>query len=195
LTIAAAPLAFKYGQQALHIRNTVSSSLVSVRRQCVYSLTGYDSFTRNGKDLVQLWGVARDLAAAPRLRSTGLAVDLMNQSIQEELHEVGGKLGPETSGITAVAFRGAAGWSAALVSSRPDPVMVRLSFPSSIAGGLPSVASSLSGSRGSSAEPSISSIPIETGDAHSIRVSVPARGLVVVLCQPQARVLSAGGAL
>ena len=100
-----------------------------VRRQCVYSLAGYDTFTNAGRNLVQLFGLTRDLTGDARLRSTGLAVMMLNQAVQPELHQVS-----SGSPITALAFHGAGGWSAAIASSSDDPTEVNLHFPDSRAG-------------------------------------------------------------
>jgi hypothetical protein len=167
-------------------KRLIESMLSGVRRQCVYALTGYDSFTSDGKGLVQLWGVARDLAAAPRLRPTGLAVELLNKSVQSELHLVRAVQTGSDTGITVIAFRGSLGWSAAIVSSRASESVVNLQFPSASGDVLPTVIET-SGNDSSrvdadvSTTSSVSSAAVLVTGLHTIHVPVPARSLVVLL--------------
>jgi hypothetical protein len=170
-------------------KRIIESMLSGVRSQCVYSLSGYDSFTSDGKGLVQLWGVARDLAAAPRLRSTGLAVELLNQSVQGEVHRVSPDQNHSDTGITAIAFRGSLGWSAAIVSSRASETVVSLTFPAFPRDMLPHAIVNLPGDDFNRVNTGAtnSRLPLSTtstkvvADSHTIRVPVPARSLVVLL--------------
>jgi hypothetical protein len=50
-----------------------------LREQAVYSLLGFDAYTDNPDELVQLWGVLRDLNMADHYRATGYALKLMNE--------------------------------------------------------------------------------------------------------------------
>ena len=118
-----------------------------IRRQCVYTLSGFDAYTADHKELVELWGVVRDLAGPPQLRATGLAVSMLNQSIQKEMHHVAlpssghsvGLSADTPSDLSAIAFLGKQGWSAAIVSARAARAEVTLSFPSATHETLPGV--------------------------------------------------------
>lgn len=156
-----------------------------VRRQCVYSLSGYDTFTNAGRSLVQLFGLSRDLTAADRLRSTGLAVMMLNQVVQPELHEVRSDIG-----ITALAFHGTLGWSAAIASGRDEPIEILLRFPE----GLPATAAyrlstlsvAIPSESNQSGAPDIAPSPFVASTTlvainSQIRFLMPARGFVTLL--------------
>ncbi|HZT33964.1 MAG TPA: hypothetical protein VFA33_29000 [Bryobacteraceae bacterium] len=99
---------------------------LGVRRQCVYALAGYDTRLADTGGFVKLWGIARDLGPTCRLRPTGLAVQLLNRVLAGEMCKVEGS---GLAGVRGYAFRSAAGWAAALVSSAPEPREVALRFP------------------------------------------------------------------
>jgi hypothetical protein len=169
-------------------KRLIEAMLSGVRTQCVYSLSGYDSFIADGKGLVQLWGVARDLAGAPRLRSTGLAVELLNRSVQSEVHSLRAIREGSDSGLTAVAFRGPLGWSAAIVSSRSYETDVTLLFPAASDAKLPHAVAYLRGEKSNRADAGTNgTLPVLPTSAqvaaglHSIRVQVPARGMAILL--------------
>ena len=160
-----------------------------VRSQCVYVLSGFDAYTLDGKGLVELWGVSRDLASLPRLRSTGLALGMLNQSVQAELHRIQATSGGD-SGVNAVAFRGSSGWSAAVVSRRAEPILVSLRFPAMTGTTLPATILTLTEDQNSNprkegvtSEPrqSIVQAGVVLTDAHSVQFRVPGRGFVVLL--------------
>ena len=101
-----------------------------IRVQCVYSLSGYDAYTSDRSSFVQLWGVTRDLTSdRPRLRSTGLAVALLNAAVQKEMHSIAVQDATRSGKITAVAFWGQKGWTAAVVSEADRPLRCFIAFP------------------------------------------------------------------
>lgn len=63
-------------------RRLMQTMQAGVREQAVYSLAGFDSYTSKDRELVRLWGIARDLRGSA-LRPTGLALSLLNQAIGE----------------------------------------------------------------------------------------------------------------
>ncbi|HEU4414452.1 MAG TPA: hypothetical protein VFT65_06675 [Candidatus Angelobacter sp.] len=177
-------------------KRLIEAMLSGARRECVYSLSGYDSTLRDRKGLVQLWGVARDLASTPHLRASGLALEMLNESIQGEAHEIhAAGSAPSRNDLTGVAFRGTAGWSVALVSSRTRPVEVNLLFPAT-ADTLPAELLTLSADKeidgtGSSAGQAVSIHRTKVvANEHSIKVLVPPRTLVVLL--PQSHLVAQG---
>lgn len=101
---------------------------LGIRRQNVYQVTGYDTFLQDSRELTQLFGIARDLTAPSTLRSTGMAVEMLNRVIGDELHPIT-VTGATSSPVTASAFRHDDGWAVALVSQSPHPQTLRLRFP------------------------------------------------------------------
>jgi hypothetical protein len=99
-----------------------------VRRQNVYRVTGYDTALQDRGDLAQLFGIARDLAQESSLRSTGVAIEMLNRVIGGNLHPVTMR-GPAQEVLTGSAFRHDRGWTAAVVSASPYPQTLRLRFP------------------------------------------------------------------
>ena len=95
------------------------------RRQCVYTMAGFDARISNGKGYVPLWGVVRDLGPTQRLRPTGLALSLLNRVLHGDLHAVNWQGPPD---IKVYGFHSGNGWSAALVSSSGAERLVRLRF-------------------------------------------------------------------
>ena len=98
-----------------------------VVRQCVYTLAGFDAFRNQGRDLVRLFGITRDLAGPARLRPTGQAIAQLNRVVAGELHRVSIVSGQST--VKGVAFRHEGRWSVALVSSSPEGMTVSVEFP------------------------------------------------------------------
>lgn len=99
-----------------------------VQRQNVYRATGYDAFLDDRSDLTQLFGIARNLAEEPNLRTTGSALEALNRVIVGNLHPI---TVPESlqSVLTASAFRSERGWHLALVSASAQPQTLELHFP------------------------------------------------------------------
>ena len=176
----------------------IEAMQAGVTRQCVYALSGYDAFTQHGRDLVQLFGIVRDLGAEPKLRGTGLAMMMLNQVVQAEGYEVHTKDQSHGDGITAIAFHGDAGWSAAVTSSREEDTDVCLQFPAQPAGAIPRTVMTLLEKQVSLPERRVTDA---TGTApyvayaevnprgNCIRIRVPARGLVTLATSPRAEML------
>lgn len=158
-------------------------------RQCVYTLAQFDTNTSDGRGLVQLWGVVRDLAGPPRLRATGLAVAMLNRSVQEELHDVEPATGAVPDHLTAVAFKGRQGWSVAIVSWRTRPIEVTLSFPTTALQDLPSETLTLAQDTSATARPESQGLTptqgravlVHDGANTQVRVQIPAHSFVVLL--------------
>jgi len=104
------------------MRRLLQAANAGVKRQAVYTLAGYDSFvTGEPRQLVQLFGITRDLATTAHWRPTGEALAALNQV-------AGGNAntalcsGSGCSTITAIAFEGGARW--AIVSAAEQPLRV-----------------------------------------------------------------------
>lgn len=98
---------------------------LGARRQCVYTLAGYDTPLDGQASLVPLFGVTRDLAGDLRLRPSGLATALLNRVIDGDLHAVAGA----PPDLLIAPFRSPHGWSAAVVSSAATARRLTLRFP------------------------------------------------------------------
>jgi hypothetical protein len=111
-----------------------------VRRQCVYSLAGFDSQLPGEQGFVRLWGIARDLGPTSRLRPTGLALELLNQVVSGQMMRVDTH---SMKDVSVYGFHSAAGWALAIVSMRDTPVRFDVRFPGSLDGPLPNQALSV----------------------------------------------------
>ncbi len=112
-------------------RTILEGMTVGARRQCVYSLAGYDSWLGDRSGFVKLWGVVRDLSVAGRMRPSGLAVSILNRAIAGDLMRVARPAGNDDASVYA--FRSPTGWSAAVVSWSPQPRNITIAFPSDTA--------------------------------------------------------------
>ena len=97
------------------------------RRQCVYTLAGFDTRLDGNAGLVPLFGVTRDLTRGDRLRPTGWAVAMLNEVIGGDLHRA--SMSEEGAGLLVAPFRGPQGWSVAIVSAAPESRRLTLRFP------------------------------------------------------------------
>lgn len=109
-------------------RRIIQSLNAGVKIQIAYVLAGFDASTDRPGGLVRLWGLTRDLAAAPRLRPTGLAIALINQAMGGDFYNVP----TNNSKISAAAFLIGSRWSAILASADARPLAVRIQFPESL---------------------------------------------------------------
>jgi hypothetical protein len=110
-------------------RRLMQGTLAGIREQAVYSFAGFDNYLQEGKGLVRLWGVTRDLAAADRLRPTGLALAMLNRvagGVAQAVRCSGTRCGE----LTAVSFDG--GRRFAVVSGGAEPVSVLVPCPQDV---------------------------------------------------------------
>jgi len=101
--------------------------------QCPYVLAGFDASTAARGGFARLWGVTRDLAGAPRLRPTGLAIAMLNQAFGGSFYPVSAN----SSKVSAAAFLNGTRWSAVVASAADKPMTVRIEFPGQRGAGLP----------------------------------------------------------
>ena len=97
-----------------------------VRRQCAYSLAGFDAALPNQSGYVPLFGMVRDLGPTRRFRPTGLALELLNQVVDGDMQSVEQR-GP--SDVSVYGFHSAKGWSAAILSGSGVQRTVAVRFP------------------------------------------------------------------
>ncbi len=100
-----------------------------VRRQCLYSLAGFDTFRWSDGQTVRLFGLTRDLSTPSHFRPTGMAVALANAAIGGEYHRVIDQSGGVLDGVAAAAFRSNSRWSLVLASSLPRETTITVEFP------------------------------------------------------------------
>ena len=109
------------------MRRLLQAAALGVQRQAVYTLAGYDAYTESGKrELVQLFGIARDLAGPPgtvHWRPTGQALAALN-AVAGGPASAAQCAGPACAEITGLSFGGGARW--ALVSAAALPLRVAL---------------------------------------------------------------------
>ncbi|HXF38101.1 MAG TPA: hypothetical protein VN687_00165 [Blastocatellia bacterium] len=109
-------------------RTILDGMTAGARRQCVYSLAGYDSWLQDRSGFVKLWGIVRDLGAETRMRPAGLAVSILNRAISGDAVRVRKPAGVDDAAVYA--FRSQTGWSAVVVSWSPTPRDIEIIFPS-----------------------------------------------------------------
>lgn len=137
------------------------------RRQCAYTLAGFDARLENGEGFVPLWGLTRDLAGIGHWRPTGRALVLVNSVIQDSLLKVSG----ESDGVEVFAFASGACASASIVNSAAEVRRVEIRF----AGRVPERARLLTDS-------DVVDVSFERlGEA--LRLDLPAQSLVVLPAQ------------
>ncbi len=97
----------------------------------VSTLSQYDTPAWDIPEFVALWGVVRDFGPPVRLRPTGLAMKLLNQAIQGNLHtaQLTDEDPSEGDKITLAAFRSEQGWTLAAVSALSTPATLQVEFP------------------------------------------------------------------
>jgi hypothetical protein len=110
-------------------RRLMQGTLAGIREQAVYSFAGFDNYLQEGKGLVRLWGVTRDLAAADRLRPTGLALAMLNR-VAGGVAQAVRCSGTRCDDLTAVSFDG--GRRFAVVSGGAEPVSVLVPCPQDV---------------------------------------------------------------
>jgi hypothetical protein len=96
----------------------------------VYCLTGYEDSISPALGNVYLWGVIRDLNAGSPMRPTGLALQMLNDAIGGDFHQVSAS-GTGSSGLSAAAFLSTNGWSLVIASANATPTQVSISLPAS----------------------------------------------------------------
>lgn len=109
------------GAMAWHALRAMNAG---VTKQCVYSLAGFDAFG-DGRRLVRLFGIMRDLASGSAQRPTAMALALLNRAIQGEAYAVN----TPSADYQAMAFRSGGRWSAAICSRSAHTEKVRIRFP------------------------------------------------------------------
>ena len=152
---------------------------LGIRRQCVYSLAGFDNRSRDGKTYVRLWGIVRDLADENHFRPTGLAVEMVNRALRGSMV----RSESDDPRISFWAFRDGWKWSAVLVSSAAELRDVRILFPPRA--DVPTKYLVLDGDSRNATNEYGQHVTIQTGSVHladgGATLAVPPFGLVVLV--------------
>lgn len=153
---------------------------LGVKRQCVYSLAGFDNRSAAGPDqFVRLWGVTRDLATADHIRPSGLAVVMLNAALAGNMVQTS-SMDPA---IHSYGFRTAAGWSAVLTSTAATQTNVRVEFPAG--GKLPETLQTLASASPFATNEESTQVRIESHpllfESRTATVTIPAGGLVTLV--------------
>jgi hypothetical protein len=107
------------------MRRLLQAAEAGVRRQAVYTLAGFDTFVAGeARELVQLFGITRDLARAAHWRPTGQALAALNEVAGGSANKVA-CTGSGCDQITAIAFAGGTRWAIVSAAARP----LQLSWP------------------------------------------------------------------
>ncbi|MDX2034423.1 MAG: hypothetical protein SF339_27355 [Blastocatellia bacterium] len=99
---------------------------LGVRRQCIYTFSGYDAWLSNYSGFVKLWGIVRDVGETERFRPTGLALSMINQVIAGDLMQSANQSGVQAE---IYPFRSKGAWSAAVVSTSSVDRVITVRFP------------------------------------------------------------------
>jgi len=164
-------------------KRLLESMAAGVTRQSLYRLTGFDTQLNDGRGLVRLFGITRNLHEPDALRPSARAMIMLNEVIQPRLH--GAALaGPGSDQLTVTAFSGEQAWSAAVVSALPVARTVRLQFPDD-GRALPTRAETFAGLPGhfEGHETAHSSAPanLQIAGPRAVEIVVPAYGLFTLL--------------
>ncbi|MFN0085249.1 MAG: hypothetical protein ACKVX9_07665 [Blastocatellia bacterium] len=107
-------------------RVMLDSLALGIRRQCIYTFSGYDAWLSNYSGFVKLWGIVRDVGDTERFRPTGLAISMANQVIAGDLMQSANLSGAQAE---VYAFRAKSSWSAAVVSTSSVDRVITVRFP------------------------------------------------------------------
>lgn len=104
---------------------------LGIQRQCLYTLAQYDAYLEaqnTPRELVKLWGIARDLGENQRLRPTGLVMAMLNQALPADVYPLK-NIGAEDKGMTLSAFKTSKTWAVAAVSGKAQPQKITVQLP------------------------------------------------------------------
>ena len=100
---------------------------IGVRRQCVYTLAGFDAWLKDRSGHARLWGLYRDFGPTQRIRPTGLALSLINNVVSGDLHQTQ-RLPDSAQDIDIYPFKHNNQWSVAIVSRAQQNRQVIIDF-------------------------------------------------------------------
>jgi hypothetical protein len=104
---------------------------LGIQRQCLYTLAQYDAYLESQntpRELVKLWGIARDLGDSGRLRPTGLVMAMLNQALPADVYPLK-NMGGEDKDMALSAFKTPKTWAVAAVSGKAQPQKITVQLP------------------------------------------------------------------
>lgn len=159
-------------------RRLMQASIHGVREQAVYSLSGFDTYQENSKNLIHLWGITRDLTKAGNYRPTGLALFMLNTIANGEVNPLFCE--KETcSELTGIAFDRT---RAAIVSasSQPEQLTVELNCKNTPYLSHQLKGDDLSKNNEHGVNVQIQTIPTQCNDQGQLELTVPPFSLVTL---------------
>lgn len=108
-------------------KRILDSMSLGVDPIAIYRLAQFETPTWDVEETVPLWGIVRNFGPPIRYRPTGLAISLLNQAIGGNMYSI--ESTPEAENLTIAAFNPSDGWTAAIVSSHPEPIELEITFP------------------------------------------------------------------
>lgn len=166
-------------------KRLLTAQALGISKQCLYTLAQYDAFVGQGQpqQLVKLWGISRDLAAAPRLRPTGLAMTMLNRLLPADVHKLTSADSTDNA-ITINAYHNSTGWGLAAVNSNAEAQTINVQFPAQQGKQtwrlLRLSAASPTANNESDEQVRIVEEPL-AAENNSVRLTIPAYGLVVLV--------------
>jgi hypothetical protein len=121
-----APVVAGLASGAALARTLLDALSHGIRRQCVYSFTGFDARLEAVQGHARLWGIVRDLRGANRFRPTGLALKMLNEAVDGNMLEVDSE---SAGGVSVYAFETKAGISVVAASGTPQARRLTVKFP------------------------------------------------------------------
>jgi hypothetical protein len=121
-----APVVAGLASGAALARTLLDALSHGIRRQCVYSFTGFDARLEAVPGHARLWGIVRDLRAPDRLRPTGLALKMLNETVGGRMLEVDSE---SAGGVSVYAFESKEGISLVAASGTPQARRLTVKYP------------------------------------------------------------------
>ncbi len=121
-----APVVAGLASGAALARTLLDALSHGIRRQCVYSLTGFDGGLEAVNGHARLWGIVRDLRAPDRFRPTGLALKMLNDTVTGNMLEVDSE---SAGGVSVYAFESKGKISLVAASGSPQARRVTVKYP------------------------------------------------------------------
>jgi hypothetical protein len=122
------PVVGGIGSGAALARMMLDSLALGVRRQCAYSLVGFESRLTSQPGYIPLWGMVRDLGPTQRFRPTGLAVQMLNETVLGDMVATTGS----GQGVSVYGFKSPKSWAAVFVSSSSQSRHINFKVPPNV---------------------------------------------------------------
>ena len=142
-------------------RTLLNALAHGMKRQCVYSFTGFDAGLETAKGHAPLWGIVRDVTAPDRFRPTGLALKMLNDTVGGNMMKVEER-GP--ADVSVYAFEAKGRVSVVVVSGSAEVRQISLKYPAGAALGGRLRVSSLAALSPTSSNESVREVTVRTSE-------------------------------